>query len=241
MCVIVVKKPGQEVPPDNILKKCWDENPHGAGFMIQHGNKILIRKGFMTFDSLMESLYALNRDLGYKTLKNKYLVIHFRHASSALVTPEYTHPFPISDKIEDLMSTEVLTDMALAHNGHFSGFGTSRYVRWHAAYHKAESRDESNDLTKPLLSDTQDFIRRVLYPIKRFLRNKGIQNLLQHTINSNRVAILYPTRSGKGKAIVIGHWYEKDGYVFSNLEWLYQSYKSHLYRRSYTYYDHDII
>jgi len=211
MCIIVVKKPGYDLPDISVLRSCWDNNPHGAGFMIQHGNKILIRKGFMTFDALLDGIEILLSEMGKKEFRRKTFILHFRLATSGYRTPEYTHPFPISDKIEDLMSTEVLADIGMAHNGHFSGFGTYDYT-YYPYYKKVVRRD-----TDVVLSDTQDFIRKVLAPIKHYLRDSNVQTALKHLIKGDRVVLLFPTKNGVGEYVAFGYWHEKDGYLFSNL------------------------
>lgn len=33
MCIIIVKNSRMDLPDKEILKRCWNKNPHGAGFM----------------------------------------------------------------------------------------------------------------------------------------------------------------------------------------------------------------
>lgn len=50
MCVILVKERGIELPTKDILESCWKRNPDGAGFMFNDCDKVVIMKGFMTFE-----------------------------------------------------------------------------------------------------------------------------------------------------------------------------------------------
>lgn len=46
MCIIIVKNSRMDLPDKEILKRCWNKNPHGAGFMYNY-NDVVIKKGFM--------------------------------------------------------------------------------------------------------------------------------------------------------------------------------------------------
>ena len=97
MCVII-NKPVSISIPDDILKKCWDTNPHGAGFMYSDSSKLIVKKGFMTFDRFLKEYRAVDQ--------SKNIVIHFRLASYGEVVPEQTHPM------------SVYSNLAFVHNGH---------------------------------------------------------------------------------------------------------------------------
>ena len=36
MCIIIVKNSRMDLPDKEILKRCWNKNPHGAGFMYNY-------------------------------------------------------------------------------------------------------------------------------------------------------------------------------------------------------------
>jgi len=101
MCIIVFKKPEVAITKDK-LKFCWDSNKDGAGYMFAHleTQKIIIRKGFMTFDSFYEQWEA------DKSLTDQVnTVLHFRVATKGKVDQHNCHPHRVSNY------------MALAHNG----------------------------------------------------------------------------------------------------------------------------
>lgn len=47
MCIIIVKNSRMDLPDKEILKRCWNKNPHGAGFMYNYNDVVIIKKGFM--------------------------------------------------------------------------------------------------------------------------------------------------------------------------------------------------
>ena len=63
MCVILVKERGIELPTKDILESCWKRNPDGAGFMFNDCDKVVIMKGFMTFEE-----FYLRKLIGYHQL-----------------------------------------------------------------------------------------------------------------------------------------------------------------------------
>ena len=47
MCVIIVKNSRMDLPDKEILKRCWNKNHYGAGFMYNYNDVVIIKKGFM--------------------------------------------------------------------------------------------------------------------------------------------------------------------------------------------------
>lgn len=218
MCVIVVKPVGKDLPSKQVLKKCWKVNNDGAGFAIQIEKDIFIKKGFMKFEDLMESLEKLRSEIGEKELKRKNMVVHFRLASCVTVASQYTHPFPLSSKLRDLMASEVQCKIAVAHNGVFGGFGNE------------------------VLSDTQDFIRSILVPLGRRIYEKQVLKLVEKILGYSKLAILFTEKQEKGRVELLGDFKEKDGYWFSNLNWEIEPfyYTSKGYKRGRYVYDNGV-
>ncbi|NDB86247.1 MAG: hypothetical protein EB127_26655, partial [Alphaproteobacteria bacterium] len=48
MCIIVAIPQGKQVTKQT-LKRCWDNNPHGGGFMYSNGNKVIVNKEMVSF------------------------------------------------------------------------------------------------------------------------------------------------------------------------------------------------
>lgn len=119
MCIIVYKTAGIELPADHILQVCFENNPHGAGFMYRDGNnKIQIRKGFTTAKKLLKSLH---REIVSKEID---CAIHFRIATHGKICRANSHPFPITANKADLQKLTMECNRALVHNGILSGYGT---------------------------------------------------------------------------------------------------------------------
>lgn len=200
MCVIVIKPYNKEIPNEDLLKKCWKGNDDGAGMMYQDGREIVIKKGFMNFDELMLALWEVE-----EKVKDKNLVIHFRAASCVKVAPEFTHPFPVSNKLQDLKELVCRTKMAVAHNGIFSRMGNRE------------------------MSDTQEFVLKKLAPLGRRLYERKVLELIAEIIGYSKLVFMFPSKDGRGRVEMLGEFKEKDGYFFSNLSWMYSSYRSVYY------------
>ena len=95
MCIAVYKKEGMRLT-DDTLQNCWNNNPHGAGFMYAENDKLTIVKGLMTYADFLEA---------YRPHEDKQMVLHFRIRTHGETNPENTHPFSINE------------DLALVHNG----------------------------------------------------------------------------------------------------------------------------
>jgi hypothetical protein len=108
MCIIISKPAGIACPDWETLLQCWIKNPDGAGYMFAYRGKVHIRKGFMCWDELMESV---NTDW----LKRCPTVFHFRWATHGSKSTGNTHPFPID--AENMKSVRCSTDVGIAHNG----------------------------------------------------------------------------------------------------------------------------
>ena len=194
MCIIAIKPLGVSPLPEDIIQTCFIYNSDGAGFAVhQPGLKdVLIRKGFMDVDALLEAL----DDEEISTADT--VVYHFRLATSGGVRPGLCHPFPVSCKAKDLYATEIYCKEAFAHNGVFHGLGTRR------------------------MSDTQMYIRDTLswyFPdVASNLKNVESDTIGSRTVTLDHNGKLYLT----GNWIIDnGYIYSNDGYcrrVFADLE-----------------------
>lgn len=124
MCIAIVKPMGTELPTKELLKRCWDNNPDGAGLMYNDGNNVIIHKGFTKFKGFYKYLKALDKT---EDLKDKDLVLHFRIATSGGVNRECTHPFPITKDISDMKKLDNVCEYGFAHNGIIDGYGSKDF------------------------------------------------------------------------------------------------------------------
>lgn len=192
MCVILVKEKGIELPTKKVLKCCWERNPDGAGFMFNDYDKVVIMKGFMTFEEFYLRLQTANE---FYHLKEKGLVIHFRIATSGLKDKGNCHPYPISNDNLDLRKSFITTELGIAHNGIIRSYN---------------GKDK-------ILNDTQLFIKNDLFELnsldKKFYKNVIFQSMIERLIDGSRLVFL----NKKGEIIKLGKWFHNGNYYFSNL------------------------
>lgn len=192
MCVILVKERGIELPTKDVLESCWKRNPDGAGFMFNDYDKVVIMKGFMTFEEFYLRLQTANE---FYHLKEKGLVIHFRIATSGLKDKGNCHPYPISNDNLDLRKSFITTELGIAHNGIIRSYN---------------GKDK-------ILNDTQLFIKNDLFELnsldKKFYKNVIFQSMIERLIDGSRLVFL----NKKGEIIKLGKWFHNGNYYFSNL------------------------
>lgn len=190
MCVIVSKEKNVKLPSKKILKTCFDNNPDGAGLMYVKDNKVVIDKGYMTFNSFYKRIKQLKKEFN-SDLTDKAIVFHFRIGTSGGNIKENTHPFPISSDIKDLKALHINTDIAVAHNGIISGY------------------------VYDTLSDTQNFIKDFLEPLKElnknFYKNDKILNIIDKELGG-KLTIL----DTKENITYIGSFETENGVKYSN-------------------------
>lgn len=95
MCIAIAKPAGLAITK-KILEQCFNCNPDGAGFCVEIDGKLVINKGYFTFEDFYEAF------LPYENLK---ALIHFRIRTHGQTDGENCHPFFITD------------DIAFIHNG----------------------------------------------------------------------------------------------------------------------------
>ena len=194
MCVIVYKEKNKELPSEKILQQCWQHNPHGAGFMFNHDKKVHIVKGLMTFKKFIKFLNRFDKEFD---LKSKSVVIHFRIGTSGGLKENVCHPFPLANNYELLNKFgAIVSNVGIAHNGVISGFG--------------------NDLH----SDTQEFIKEIMYPIyklnRSFYKDENLIRIIKESSrNTNKFAIM----DSYGFVKLVGNFQKVKGYWFSNTLW----------------------
>lgn len=108
MCVIFYVT--DKRPTEIMIDKAWNYNPDGAGVAyraVKDGKKVVKwKKGIEDVKEVHELCAKLPTPF----------IVHFRHASVGGVTPELTHPFPISHKSSLFLEGET-PGYVLFHNG----------------------------------------------------------------------------------------------------------------------------
>jgi predicted glutamine amidotransferase len=119
MCIIVVKDKKVQLPDRAVLKQCFDNNSDGAGFMYfdNRKNTVTIKKGYMHFRKFYKEV---KRTLEY--FGDVPMILHFRISTSGGVSPQNTHPYPLSSDPDDLQELTISSDIGICHNGVLSKY-----------------------------------------------------------------------------------------------------------------------
>jgi len=128
------------------------------------------------------------RDLLQHVTQKDTAILHFRIATSGDISMGCTHPFPISDSISKLNQTRIKTPFAIAHNG-ILGKGKGK------------------------VSDTQLFVKEVLFPLLPLLLSKDekIRKMVAFLSEGSKLCLMLENTISK-----YGKWFEKDGIYYSN-------------------------
>ena len=193
MCIIVAKEKNVGLPTYKQLLNCFEYNSDGAGFMYVKNNKVIIDKGYMTWKKFYKRYQKLCRK--FNNFENQSLIMHFRIGTSSGNTPQNTHPYPISNKVNDLHRLYTKTDLGMVHNG---------------IIHDYTPKDKFTNT-----NDTQEFILKYVstlynhYP--KFYKDKYIMSGMEDITNS-KLAFMDIT----GYIYYVGDFVEENGIKFSN-------------------------
>lgn len=216
MCIIMVKPEGINLPEFEYIQNCYLNNSDGLGFMTTVGGAVIGQKDFR---------HSYEMYVEMKKFENRPIIAHFRWATHGREDATASHPFPISNDLKDLRRLFWKSDIGVAHNGIFSGFGTStisssvfKNGKWERTTKKAG------------LSDTQEFIIDVLsdLDIRRSLFLPSSLKLIAKLIGNNKLAFL----DSEGRYFVVGKFVEDMGCLWSNdgyKEYIIYTYENYAY------------
>lgn len=108
MCVIC---PDKVRPTLDVLRACFDSNPHGAGMSWRENGEVHWKK-----TNRVSEIYELSQS------KPGEIVIHFRIASVGAVCDALRHPFPVSKRAG--LASEGTAKAVLFQNGTWMSFHT---------------------------------------------------------------------------------------------------------------------
>lgn len=111
MCIAVFKPMGERFPTKSEFKTMFRNNPDGAGFMFADGDKVVIKKGFMSFGGFWQAFKP------YREMKEKAFAFHFRIATHGGVSRAMCQPFPYTDSVRELKRLDTRAPLGVAHNG----------------------------------------------------------------------------------------------------------------------------
>lgn len=180
MCIAIVKPMGAKLPDRELLRKCWDNNPDGAGLMYNNGENVIIHKGFSKFKGFYKYLRKLDNEID---LTNKDLVLHFRIATSGGVNRECTHPFPITKNLLEMKKLDNVCEYGFAHNGIIDGYGTKDF------------------------SDTMEYVANVIAYIKNIEDEEALLDALAYEHFSRFVVLTKDNFELGGNWVKDGEYY----------------------------------
>jgi hypothetical protein len=153
MCVAIVKPAGKYLDPDDLVL-AHQANSDGCGFTVRRPQGLLTRKGLWTFAEFWHQ---------FEPYQHLEALVHFRWASMGKVTVENCHPFMVTP------------GLALIHNGHFAGYGSTA---------KSDTRDWIDETLRPLLTH---------YP--NALDTPILRRLLEASLGQSKVAVMSTTKT----------------------------------------------
>jgi len=187
MCIIAVSKKGVRQPSLKQLQAMFENNPHGAGYMVARDGKVEIHKGFMDWEDFARAIKNEN----FKS--SDPVVYHFRISTQAGVNAKMTHPFPLSSRLEHCEKLDLTCPVGLAHNG---------IIRM------------TSDAKETRFSDTALFIAQYMTKLIRKrsdITDDAVIDMIENLTNS-KWAIMDST----GEIVTIGHFINESGLLFSN-------------------------
>lgn len=200
MCIIVAKPKNASMPKREYLKNSFTNNPDGAGVMYTDNNRVVIEKGFMTWELFEKRLDELC--VQYDNFKDKCFVAHFRIGTQGNNDEHTCHPFPITSNFKKLRKTHLRTDVAMVHNGIIHEYSTNGYSVY-------------NNRGDNLLSDTQLFIKYCVTAFKSlnrcFYKNNQVMTCLDKIADSKLCFL-----DKEDNLYFLGDYDECDGVYYSN-------------------------
>lgn len=127
------------------------------------------------------------------------MVLHFRIATAGGISQHNCHPFPLSNDVHSLKALNIDSDIGIAHNGIIN------------------IKEETK------LSDTQTYIKNILYPLRDQIDLEPFQNMISLSANSSKFAIM----KNSGSIILLGDFTKDNGIYYSNSSYKEQSFKSY--------------
>ena len=104
MCIAIMKSENKKINKAT-LKRCYDANPDGAGFMYAENKELTVQKGYFTFKDFYKE---------YKPHENKQVLLHFRIKTHGPIDKTNCHPFLVN------------SGLGFIHNGIINGYGDNK-------------------------------------------------------------------------------------------------------------------
>lgn len=207
MCIIIYKSKGTAAKVEwDTLKTCFTNNPDGAGYAIAYNDKLLLKKGFMSFHDFKMSL---EQTLKGVNIHDAGILFHFRITTHGGTSRANTHPFPLGrDSLTDRKYTGL--DACVAMNGICL----------------------SNTGYKSSISDTMDAVESLINPLYKmygdFWKKEDAHNIFSFL--GAKWAIL----EKDGMVTSFGAFHNLQGWTYSNYSYIERKAYQYSYTSPYT-------
>lgn len=131
MCIAIQTEPGKVVAAD-VLVRCYNSNPDGAGFAYIKDGKVELSKGFFKIGEFIPAYHKIAEQYG----QDNAMLLHFRIATEGKVNAANTHPFRVRNG-------------ALVHNGCL--WGTPQGLKAEFSDTRSFAQRMYNELTYPIV------------------------------------------------------------------------------------------
>ena len=193
MCVIIAKGKTDRLPTKEELKQCFEYNNDGAGFMYTDNGKVIIDKGYMTWQGFIRHYNKLVTK--YDNFKDKCLVIHCRIGTGGGNNQHNTHGYPLTDSIKEMQKIYNTCEVGLMHNGIISDYTPQ------GSYY----------------NDTQEFIKEFVINLQKFDKHFYKRQYFRDMIRSNSSNSKWAILDKDDNLYTCGVFDIDNGLKFSNL------------------------
>jgi len=223
MCIAIVKPVNKSIPSNDILIKCMNNNPHGAGYGFFRNGELNIKKGFLSF-------YDLKRSLDEDNIQeDEPAFFHFRKASFGGLDIRKTQPFPLSNSTDFMMKKHVIgCRFIFMHNGTVK-YTDEEYEPFKERYAYERSISDTmlfginvwNKVINPYAKN--DYSIESLVSKYILKGDKVTKKQIDYCIENNKFAFM----NDEGKITLFGRgWKVRDGLVYSNDKYFNDKYES---------------
>ena len=177
MCIAIQSKRGT-TPSKKALEISFENNQDGCGYAFAYDSKIIIKKGFFSFDEFYKSYIKDN-------IQHLNKLIHFRIKTSGKIDRANCHPFLINDEI------------AIIHNGIIPNFGNKK---------ESDTIQFIDLILRPILNEhgfkilyNPIFKKTIIDNIGQsklaFINNKGQSYIINESLGNYHKGIWYSNRT----------------------------------------------
>ena len=152
MCIIAVSKIGVRQPSLDQLRRMFNNNPDGAGYMYARDGKVHIHKGFMNWEDFSRNIKNEN------FTKDDPVVYHFRISTQAGICPTMTHPFPLTKDLKLCEKLDMICPTGVAHNGVITMTSFAKETRfsdtaYFISWYMSKLIRKPSEITDPFVAD----------------------------------------------------------------------------------------